>query len=223
MAEEKEYFREKSQFRKYLDKVRWVLTGIGVLLIIVVGVVVMSIAIRREKLDVWVPGGIISVEQDDYSTSSPSSLTFNFTLQAANPSGRARIYFVNISATVEVNNASSSTATKILNIGIADIDVVQETTATVIVRANNVSRKLMNAFYFDKLQNNGSIIYDATMLLNGSLVTGVNSIYNRTQNATVYRCSPLNVVDISSLDAGDIDTGDINCIQWPAHAQARAM
>ncbi|KAL6603894.1 hypothetical protein ACP70R_044255 [Stipagrostis hirtigluma subsp. patula] len=201
MATEKEYFREKSKFRKFLDAVRQVLAGIGALSIIGVIAYSLSVALRPEKLTLWVQDGVVSAVSDN--SSAAPTLRFGFTLQAANPSGRARIYYVNIMATIGGKNTSTSPPMPFVKFHLdQDLAVVQQESASVFARAT-VGEEEMRLSYFGMLYN-GSIIDDAWMSLNGTLITGVNSIVNRTRQAVVYNCSSLTVGGGSTTITGDV-------------------
>nr|TKW19331.1 hypothetical protein SEVIR_4G013200v2 [Setaria viridis] len=162
-------------------------------LIITVIVVAIKVVLRPESLSLSVVGGVVS------STPQPAAniVHLGVKLRAENPSGRARMYFFNITAylfdnkTVAAATADPEEDCRILFTP-DDVAVAQQ---MAVVSVSDVQGKddpaVMDHFHFDMLYTKRQVITDVAMRVEGRLVTEVRSGINRTSQLVTYLCWPL--------------------------------
>jgi hypothetical protein len=98
---------EKSSFR-WLDAARYVVSAVVIVLIVAVAAKAIQVVLRPDKLDLSVPGSSV------YTRRIPSrvegdKLVFSFSLHVLNPSGRARMYYTNVTAYLFDNSTPPAT------------------------------------------------------------------------------------------------------------------
>ncbi|CAL5050537.1 unnamed protein product [Urochloa decumbens] len=201
---------EKSAFR-WIDAARYTVAAVVLVLIVAVIVNAIKLVLRPEPLSLSVDGGTVFVRR---LHQSPPLLQFHFNLRAQNPSGRAHMYFLNITAYLFDSNASAAAPDPgpgsfiyfplddMRLLPLRGIDNLAELTA---------GRDIMTESYFDELYNGNSSasIRGVTVRLDGVVITEV-AVKNDTRNSTYY-CRPVLVVRGDPGDAAFQDTPDAPC------------
>ncbi|CAN6179664.1 unnamed protein product [Urochloa humidicola] len=209
---------DKSTTFRCLDAVRYTVATVVTLLIVTVIVVSIKVVLRPESLQLSVVGGAVS------STPLPgganaAEVILDVKLRAENPSGRAHMYFFSITAYLFDNKTQASTPTPDKDCFImlqpspdGDFAVAQQMgmISAWYVEGKNDSN-VMDLSYFDMLYRERRTISDVTMRVDGSLVTEVSSMINRTHLATYY-CWPLVVVGNPADDEAAKDRKDVPCV-----------
>ncbi|KAF8732675.1 hypothetical protein HU200_015006 [Digitaria exilis] len=153
---------------------------------------------ERRQGALLVGGSIVSggrvVTNPSPPPQNPQQLGLHMNLRAFNPSGRARMYYVNIRAYVfDKNTSASSSPTpeydSIFYFKPDGIDVLQQEAVDSLMTAK-MAKDQVTPPYYDMLYN-GSSISDVTLRLDGELVTEVNSRLNETRPMTSYYCEQL--------------------------------
>ncbi|RCV19915.1 hypothetical protein SETIT_4G014700v2 [Setaria italica] len=194
-----------------IDAVRYTVALVVTVLIVSVIVNAIKFVLRSDPLHISVVGGLVSTVK--LSPPPPPSLTLEFNLRAQNPSGRARMYYVNITAYFFDSNTSASTTDPVYDSmvylkpkKIPDI-VVSEQLAVdsfVSVKVTNGSMPV----YFDPLYG-GEHMRDVTLRLDGNLTTEV--LYGTTNTRpTTYYCEKL-LLGGSKDDEAFRGTQDVGC------------
>ncbi|TVU30375.1 hypothetical protein EJB05_21991, partial [Eragrostis curvula] len=180
-----------STFR-WLDAARYAVAAVLTVLIVAVIVNAIKVVLRPDSLRLWVVEGAVS------STPLPpeEAVTLGLNLRAENPSGRVRMYLLNITAYLFNNKTVESTTEPaddcIIFFRPGDVAVAQQVAVDTITQVNGTNDDaVMDPFYFDILYAERSVIRDAAMRVEGTLVTEVRSGINRTRPGTTYYCWPL--------------------------------
>ncbi|OEL32708.1 hypothetical protein BAE44_0006268 [Dichanthelium oligosanthes] len=192
---------KNSTFR-WIHAARYAVALVVTVLIVSVIVNAIKVVLRSDPLHLSVVGGHVSTGRLPSPSPSPSpspphlldkQVALDFNLRAQNPSGRARMYYVGITAYFFDNKTSSSTSDLLYECmvatGVKDIAVLQQEATDTIVRVH-VSRDNMPE-YFKSLYDGGRMS-GVTLRLNGSLITEVTSKFkvNKTR-VTTYYCKEL--------------------------------
>ncbi|KAF8662255.1 hypothetical protein HU200_056457 [Digitaria exilis] len=199
---------EKSTFQRCLDATRYTVAAAVTFLMVVVIVSAVKVVLRPESLRFSVAGGSI-VSSARPLVVKEETIALELILRAENPSNRARMYYVNITAYLFDKNTSASASPtpeddSIFYFKPDDIDVPQQeavhsfVTMDLMKRTTEVdswvalklTKDQVNRPYFDMLYN-GSRISDTTLRLDGQLVTEVNYEFNKTRPMTSYYCEQL--------------------------------
>jgi hypothetical protein len=185
----------KTSAFRCLDAARYTVAAVVTVLIVAVVVTSLKVVLRPESLRLSVVDGAV------YSTPHPANeaVTLQLNLRAENPSGRARMYFLNVTAYL-FDSATPATTPKpdedcIIFFNPIDEAVRQEMAVDLMtsVEATN-DPGVMNQTYFELLYNTkggGGVIGDMTLRVDGSLVTEVSSGFNMTRLQVTYYCRPL--------------------------------
>jgi len=182
----------KTSAFRCLDAARYTVAAVVTVLIVAVVVTSLKVVLRPESLRLSVVDGAV------YSTPQPPSeaVTLQLNLRAENPSGRARMYFLNVTAYLFDGATPASTPTPdedcIIFFNPTDGAVRQEMAVDLMtsVEATN-DPGVMNQTYFELLYADGRVIGDMTLRVDGSLVTEVSSGFNMTRLQVTYYCRPL--------------------------------
>ncbi|TKW19345.1 hypothetical protein SEVIR_4G014600v4 [Setaria viridis] len=176
-----------------IDAVRYTVALVVTVLIVSVIVNAIKFVLRSDPLHVSIVGGFVSTA--NLSTSPPSRidiLALDFDVRAQNPSGRTRMYYVNISAYFFDGNTSASTLAPAYDSmvysarDIPSIVVPQQSAVDsyMLVMATN---KTMPD-YFDSLHGGGRMS-GVTLRLDGNLTTEVYG--SNSTRLTTYYCEKL--------------------------------
>ncbi|TVU04301.1 hypothetical protein EJB05_50127, partial [Eragrostis curvula] len=203
---------EKSAFR-WLNAARFAVAAVVIVLIVVVIVNAIKVVLRPDTLRLSVVGGSV------YSTPLPAdqaAVALDLTLRAENPSGRVRMYFLNITIYL-FNNTTPASTSKPFDDSIIAFQAVDEVVAQQMsadsackVEATNDD---MTSPYFDMLYAKRDIITDVTMRVDGKIVTEVRSGINRT-NLAMFYCWPLFVGGYPGDEASN-SWPDVPCTHMP--------
>uniref|UniRef100_A0A452XQU3 Late embryogenesis abundant protein LEA-2 subgroup domain-containing protein n=1 Tax=Aegilops tauschii subsp. strangulata TaxID=200361 RepID=A0A452XQU3_AEGTS len=197
MAPAADAILKKSAFR-CLDVARYVVAAAVSMLMVTVLVCAVKVVHRPHDLTLWIIGGSVSAERAG-DLNGPfnanirgDNLTFTFTLQAVNPSGRVRIYYTNPIARLRGRNSSSVMKT-MLALRLPDVSVEHQSTVDINVLMNTFVLVPGQRFYFEALANgSGSSIADAFMKVNGTrIVQNIFTGQNLTSEQAFYYCSPI--------------------------------
>ncbi|TVU13494.1 hypothetical protein EJB05_40553, partial [Eragrostis curvula] len=196
------------------DAVRYVVATVVTVLIVAVIANAIKVVLRPDSLRLWIVEGSVS------STRVPGkkAVTLGANLRAWNPSGRARMYFLDITAYIFDNKTLQATATPeedcIILFHPTDIAVAQQSVVETITQVNGTNdESTMDPDYFDMLYEERGVIRDAAMRVVGTLVTEVRSGINRTRPGTTYYCWPL-VLGGSPGDKASSSAGqDMRCTE----------
>jgi hypothetical protein len=203
----------KTSAFRCLDAARYTLAAVVTVLIVAVVVTSLKVVLRPESLRLSVVDGAV------YSTPQPASeaVTLQLNLRAENPSGRARMYFLNVTAYLFDGATPASTPKPdedcIIFFNPTDEAVRQEMAVDLMtsVEATN-DPGVMNQTYFELLyaKGGGGVIGDMTLRVDGTLVTEVSSGFNMTRLQVTYYCRPLLV---GGSKGGEATTGrkDVLC------------
>ncbi|OEL23039.1 hypothetical protein BAE44_0015942 [Dichanthelium oligosanthes] len=203
---------EKSRFR-CLDAARYVFAAAVTVLIMVVVVNAIKVVLRPESLQLSVAGGSLSTAQ--LKPPPEEVLGVELNLRAQNPSGRSRMYYLNIRAYLFDKNTSASASSKpeyesIITFIPSDIAVVQQEAVDSLV-SMKLKKRQVDPSYFGMLYN-GSRFSDMTLRLDGDLITEVTSEFNKTR-PTSYYCEQLLVGGKNSDDEPVKYRQDVICKQ----------
>ncbi|KAJ1257675.1 hypothetical protein BS78_10G013800 [Paspalum vaginatum] len=193
-----------------LNVARYTVAAVVTVLIFLVVVVAIKFVLRPDSLHLSVVGGSV------HSTPQPrkKAVTLALNIRAENPSGRARMYLLNITAYLFGNATQASTPTPnedcIILFKPVDEAVRQQTAVDSMTSVEVPDDPgVMDTSYFDALYTKGGAISDAMLRVEGSLITEVTSRINRTRPVTYY-CGPLLVGgDEASKSKGRND--DVPC------------
>jgi hypothetical protein len=189
-----------------LDAARWAVAAAVTAAILVVIAYAVQAVLRPGELMLSIAGGHVSVVRN---TSTQDILQLPFTLHAANPSGRVRIYYTGIMCTFSGGiNGSTKATTDFLQFNIPNISVEQQSLVDSIARpyvTNNV--KTMPPGYFKWLFASRAIS-NAILRLNGTRTVENYSGHNMTgEPGTIYYCSALTV----GSDDPEGSAADVQC------------
>lgn len=172
---------EKPPFR-WLDVARCAVTAVVTVLILAVIINAIQVVLRPNSLSLTVVSGTVFVRR----LPEEKNLSLSLDLRAENPSGRARMYYVNITAYL-LNSTLESTAKPVRDSIIyfrpKDMVVFDQQQAVMSSMKLHVTRASMAPGYFDALYANGTT-RDVTLRLDGDLVTQVT--INETRRTTYY-------------------------------------
>ncbi|XP_062227528.1 uncharacterized protein LOC133925794 [Phragmites australis] len=201
---------EKPPPFRWLDVARYAVASVVTVLILAVIINSIKVVLRPGTLSLSVTGGSLPVTR---SPTPEKVVVFYSNLRAQNPSGRARIYYINITAYLFDSNTSASSSNpaydSMFYFHLEDIVVLhQEDTVYSSLRANGTKDYMPE--YFDTLYNNkNATISDVTMRLDGNLTTEVT--INKTRLATFY-CTPL-IVGGDPDDEAFKKPDDVLCVK----------
>ncbi|PUZ67191.1 hypothetical protein GQ55_3G413500 [Panicum hallii var. hallii] len=191
----------KSAFRRGLNATRLAVASAVTVLIVLIVAYAVTVVTRTEELSLSVTGGIIYVMRESVQ---PRKVGLSFSVQANNPSGRARFYYTGIHGLVfPVNNRTKAIARFSI-----DRDMVVAPKSLLQTEAYvHVDDIPKIAPYFDELYNSSSasIFSNAMLTLNGTLEVGLYSVHNKSRVLTVYYCSPLTMGAAGNASAPDMD------------------
>ncbi|KAL6606526.1 hypothetical protein ACP70R_042179 [Stipagrostis hirtigluma subsp. patula] len=198
---------EKPTLRRWLNAARYAVAAVVFVLVVVVIVHAIKVVLRPDTLRLSVVGGSVS------STPSPASgnVSLGLTLRAENPSGRVRMYLLDITLYLFDNTTPASTPTpeddsivffRPPAVALAQQMAADSACSTVGTDGN------MNPPYFDVLYARRDTIGDVTLRVDGRLVTEVRSGINRTQLAK-FLCFPLVVGGQGSRPDDDVRCTDM--------------
>jgi hypothetical protein len=203
---------------RWIDAARYTVALVVTVLIVSVIVNAIKFVTRNDPLHFSVVGGFVS---STVKLPPDGTMYLDLNVRAQNPSGRARMYYVNITAylfngntsTMTSNTSASTTSNPVYDSmvygRIPDIVVSQQKSVDSLMRVRATKRSMPE--YFDSLYNGGGMS-DVTLRLDGNLTTEVVSYgpnANRTL-PTIYYCDNL-------LLGGDKDDEafkglpDVNC------------
>ncbi|CAN6172237.1 unnamed protein product [Urochloa humidicola] len=211
---------EKSPFRG-IDAVRYTVAAVVLVLIVAVIVNAIKLVLRPESPSLSVVGGTVFVTR----LQPPPSLQLNLNLRAHNPSGRAHMYFFNITAYLFDSNTSASAPDpgpgSFIYSPLPGADMALQPLRTTDNLAQlSATRDEMTEPFFDELYNNGNSlasITGVTVRLDGVLVTEV-AVNNATRTTTYY-CSPVLVVRANQGDEAFKDMPDTPCTDQEQRGQ----
>uniref|UniRef100_A0A0A9EC90 Late embryogenesis abundant protein LEA-2 subgroup domain-containing protein n=1 Tax=Arundo donax TaxID=35708 RepID=A0A0A9EC90_ARUDO len=181
---------EKSTFR-WLDAVRYAVAAVVTVLIVAVIANAIKVVLRPDSLSLSVTGGFVFARPRPAPT---KVVTLGVNLRAQNPSGRVRMYYVDIDVYLFDGNTSASASTDPEDDSITyfrqpeDIAVAQLEAVDSILQVEATNETMPESF---ELLYNGGGMSDVTLRLDGRLVTEVTSGINRTGRPTTYYCGPL--------------------------------
>jgi len=185
----------KSAFRRGLNATRVAVASAVTVLIVITLAHAVTVVFRPEQLYLSVTGRIITVEQKTPANATANATVgLTFSVQANNPSGRARFYYTDIGGLIFLVNKNNN-------------DSMLQTAA--YVTGKNYTKI---ASSFDELYNggNGTIYPNAMLKLSGTFTVGLYSVYNKTDSVTkVYYCWPLTIAGNAS--APDMDDNVSSC------------
>jgi hypothetical protein len=179
-----------------------VASAVTVLIVLIVAYAV-TVVTRTEELSLSVTGGIIYMKPEAVQ---PRKVGLTFSVQANNPSGRARFYYTGLHGKVFlVNNGTSKPIAK-FSTGMKDM-VVAPNSMLQTEAYVHVSDIPQIAPYFDELYSSSSanIFSNAMMTLNGTLDVRLYSVHNKSSVQTVYYCWPLTMGAAGNASAPDMD------------------
>jgi hypothetical protein len=156
---------------RWINVARYALTSVVTVLIAAVVVIAIKMVVRPDSLKVRVVGGFISVETPPGLP--PNHLLLQFKVKADNPSGRAVMYYYNISGYLFDKNISASTSNPqgdcFVSIQIKN-KTLQQQQAVYSYTWSTVGPEIMTPSYFYMLYHNRSArIDDVTMRIQGNL------------------------------------------------------
>lgn len=211
-----------------LGAARYTVAAAVTVLIVVVTVIAVKVVLRPESLRLSVSGGCV------YSTPQPAKkkLTLALNLRAENPSGRARMYLLDIAAYL-FDNATLAWSTPapdedcVIFFNPDDEAVLQQMAVDSMsnVEAAADDPGSMDPAYFDRLYDEAGVLADATLRVEGRLVTEVRSGINRTRLVT-YFCWPLLVGaklqggQAANKQSSSSGNGDVPCTEKNLPSQA---
>lgn len=208
---------KKSAFR-WLDAARYVVSALVVVMIVSVAAKAIMVVLRPDKLNLSVQGSSVYTERFPSQVEGGDKLKFTFNLHGENPSGRVRMYFCNISAYIFDNSTPPATTPSPMNdaaifFQLEDMSVLQRQYVDNIKHSINMTRDPMYMVpsFFDTLIKPGSRIEDATMRVDGTLVTEFSSGHNSTPKPTSYYCRKL-VVGVNLDDKASTSSEASTCI-----------
>ncbi|KAG2629472.1 hypothetical protein PVAP13_3KG467700 [Panicum virgatum] len=205
----------KSAFRRGLNATRVAVASAVTVLIVITVAHAVTVVFRPEHLYLSVTGCIITVKQKTPANATANAtVDLTFSIQANNPSGRARFYYTDIRGLIFLVNNNNGTNSKqaIFKFSLKkDIIVAPD---SMLQTASDVTAKNYTtiASSFDELYNggNGTIYNNAMLKLNGTFTVGLYSVYNKTDSVTkVYYCWPLTIAGNAS--APDMDDNVPSC------------
>ncbi|KAL6606532.1 hypothetical protein ACP70R_042185 [Stipagrostis hirtigluma subsp. patula] len=194
---------KKSTTFRWLDVVRYAVAAVVTVLIVAVIANAITVVLRPDSLYLTVVRGSMLSTRLPPTAAAVPTVTVDLNLRGQNPSGRARMYFINITAYVFDNSTSPWTSKDPMYDSIfffkipGGKDVPQQQAADSFLHAN-MTEKAVTPPYFDIMYNGSSIIDGVTMRLDGKLVTEVT--VNRTRPTTYY-CGPLLIVGDPDAEA----------------------
>jgi hypothetical protein len=157
----------KSAFRRGLNATRLAVASAVTVLIVLIVAYAVTVVTRTEELSLSVTGGIIYVTQESVQ---PRKVGLTFSVQANNPSGRARFYYTGLRGLVfPVNNRTRKPIANFSH-GMKDMVVAPNSLlqTDALVHLDDIP---LIAPYFDELYNSSSasIFSNAMLTLNGTL------------------------------------------------------
>ncbi|KAL6606521.1 hypothetical protein ACP70R_042174 [Stipagrostis hirtigluma subsp. patula] len=207
MAADGEGNREKSPFR-WLDAARYVVAAVVTVLIVAVIVNAIKVVLRPDSLSFSVLRGSVFARR----IQQPPTLLFDLNIRANNPSGRARMYYVNLTAYLFDRSTPAWSPDprrdSFLYFRLQDKAVQQQGRVDTMKQVNGTRGVSMEESYFDMLYN--ATLGDVTMRLEGSIITEIRSGFNTTPHWITYYCRPL-VVGGDPDDEAFQDMPDVPC------------
>jgi len=210
--------QKRSRFR-WIDAARYAVASVVAVLIISVIVNAIEIVLRPESLSLSVIGGAMFARPAPQTQPPPPepTLLFYLDLRARNPSGRARMYYLNITVYLFDNSTSPLSPRpepdSIIYFFLIDTALDQLGKVDMLKEVREKRRLTMAEFWFDMLYGRtGAAIADVTMRVDGVLVTELRSGFNVTRRAT-YLCEPLVVVAGDRGDDAYQNLQDVRCME----------
>ncbi|RLN00771.1 uncharacterized protein C2845_PM06G29310 [Panicum miliaceum] len=193
----------KSAFRRGLNVTRLAVASAVTVLIVLIVAYAVTVINRTEELSLSVTGGIIYVKPEAVQ---PREVGLTFSVQANNPSGRARFYYTGIQGLVFLVINGTSKPFAWFPKGMKDM-VVAPNSMLQTEAYVHVEDVPIIAPYFDELYNSSSasIFSNAMLMLNGTLDVGLYSVHNKSSVQTVYYCWPLTMGAAGNASAPDMD------------------
>lgn len=215
---------EPGSFR-WRDLARYAVAAVVTLVIIAVVVKAIKVVFRPDSLRLSILGGSVyttpllsspspSPSPQASSRAAEPSLSFSFNLRAENPSGRVRMYYLDIIAYLFNSSTPATTPTPmaecLVPFNIKDT-LVKQTLYVDIIKQVTVQRdpEAIMLFAFDALYKTGGTIKDVTMRVDGTLVTEIRSGFNTTPQLVSYYCRQLVVGPYD--DDATTKTQEITC------------
>jgi hypothetical protein len=204
--------QKRSRFR-WIDAARYGVASVVAVLIISVIVSAIEVVLRPASLSLSVIGGAVFSRQQ---TQPPPTLLFDLDLRARNPSGRARMYYLNITVYLFDNSTPPLSPRpipdSIMSFTMND-EALDQLGKVDMLRRVTETRGQMTETWFDMLYGRtGAAIADVTMRVDGVLVTELHSGFNKTRQAT-YLCEPLVVVAGDRDDEAYQNLQDVRCME----------
>lgn len=188
---------KKSTFR-CIDAVRYVVALVVTVLTVSVIVNAIKVVLRPDVLHVSVIGSSMYTQKRLLQLQLPpapptETLTLYLNIRAQNPSGRARMYYLNIVAHVFDNKTLPSTPKQdydsMVYFNISNLVVAQKVAVDSVLHLT-VTNRSFDPSYFKFLFDDGGQMSGVTLRLDGELVTEVKSGLNKTSQTT-YFCDEL--------------------------------
>ncbi|KAL6861622.1 hypothetical protein ACP4OV_017322 [Aristida adscensionis] len=181
--------------------------------IVVVIVNAVAVLLRPDSLSITILRGTVFVRR--VPRPPPATLLFRFNFRAANPSGRARMYYVNATAFLFDKDTPAWSASpdndSVVATNLRDEPVQQQGTVEALTQIA-AGEEVIKPGYFRRLMRyNGAGMPGFTLRLQGSLITEIRSGYNTTPHWTVYYCGPLLLVTGDPNDQAYEDLHDVLC------------
>lgn len=206
---------EKPAFRRWpLDAVRYAVAAVVMVLIVAVFVNAIKVVLRPDSPLVSLAGGSVSVQRfRSPHGKKDDSLSFGFSLHVDSRSGRALMYYYNI--TVYLFNSSTPATTTSPNddsiilfnpddITLPPMEYVDSAIASVPIGYGDPSLPMP---FFEVLDKPEGRINDVTMRVDGTLVTSIiMSGYNTTPQPMIYYCRQV-IVGVNPGDEASTSTG----------------
>ncbi|KAG2583283.1 hypothetical protein PVAP13_6KG166824 [Panicum virgatum] len=209
---------EKSSFR-WLNAVRYVVAAAVFVLIVAVAANAIKVVLRPDTILFSVPGSSVFTRRFPRSRVEGDKLLFSFTVRALNPSGRARMYYYNITAYFFDNTTTPATESRspsddcliLFELGDMNVAPMQYEDTTKVLNTTRDPDHITTSF-FDKLNKPAAArINDVvTMRVDGTLVTESISGFNTTPKLTTYYCRQL-VVGLNPEDQASLSSQATRC------------
>uniref|UniRef100_A0ACD5VMD1 Uncharacterized protein n=1 Tax=Avena sativa TaxID=4498 RepID=A0ACD5VMD1_AVESA len=191
----------KSTRVRWLNAARYAIAA--VVTVLTIGVIAWAIvlSVRPELLEFRVVYGNVTVGKIE-SLSPPVSVGMSLTLEAINYGGRADISYHNVSVHFLYHNSS-----EITYIYTEDIFVPPQFQYRAYVRSTDLTAPDDVGMDFVRRMLNGSEISDATMRLEGTILTQTSVPGIKRRRLTTYDCYPVTIGTSSAAGKDD----DVPC------------
>ncbi|KAJ1257708.1 hypothetical protein BS78_10G017000 [Paspalum vaginatum] len=195
MAGEGEGEGERGCAFRWTDAARYVVASVVTVLIVVV-IVDAVMVFHHKSLYLSVPGGSVFINEVQQLR---EDIDFVMTIRAQKPSGIARMYYINVTGYLFDSNISASASLQpgrdsIVYFPLHDMILEQQVTEDIFKTVTASKGRSIDTPYFDQLKEGRLIIEDATLRLDGTLITQAasSSDVNTTDNGTsTFYCRPL--------------------------------